>query len=49
MINSTLNLLKYSDGMNMTVNVLGQNGGNGKSLVLLDDIVVTVRSRNITL
>ena len=40
---------KYKATENITVTVLGQNGGGGRSFVLLDDVVITVRSRNITL
>ena len=40
---------KYKTNENITVTIVGQNGGDGKSFVLLDDIVITVRSRNITL
>ena len=40
---------KYSNGMNMTINVVGQNGKDGTSLVLLDDIVINVMPRNKTL
>ena len=42
-------LSNYKTNVNMTVTVMGQNGGGSKSFVLLDDIVITVRSRNITL
>ena len=42
-------LSKYKTNENITMVVLGQNGGAGKSIVLLDDIVITVTSRNITL
>ena len=42
-------LSKYKANGNITVSVMGKNGAGGKSFVLLDDIVITVRSRNITL
>ena len=40
---------KYSNGIDLDLMIVGQNGGDGKSVVLLDDIVITVRTRNITL
>ena len=42
-------LSKYKTPENITLTVLGQNVGGSKSFVLLDDFVITVRARNITL